>query len=418
MTISRLPANLPKLLRDAGLKVVEIDGWQTRGRPLSTGGFAPVGVLNHHTGAFDGMGDAVDDLAYARWMFLTGRRDLPAPLCNLSISAEGVVYVGAAGRANHAGTAKASGTVAGGDGNRLYVGIEWMLSGTQAIPKVMYNAGVVVNAVLTKEVLKTSVQTISCHYQTSVTGKWDIGDPSGIPFNGKKVLDVAKFRARVAVARRETVDFDWFQPGKVGSPQSALVLGVRKSFGHFVNETVTVGSAATGEGGGIRMRPILRAGTRARKTAGFDALPFSVVAGHAPPPRASKARAAYMKAFNAIRGMFKGGDLNLARRAVMRITGRAVVGHGALWLVLPRTGWRVFSVRLVDVGGDHKAVLARVQHKATGRIVRFLVINAMSVSASKSKSSEIFAKGLTLRPHVVMGSECSDFSAAIIDNED
>lgn len=47
MAISRLPSDLPRLLRDAGLTVIEIDGWETRTRPGST---TFTGVLNHHTG--------------------------------------------------------------------------------------------------------------------------------------------------------------------------------------------------------------------------------------------------------------------------------------------------------------------------------------------------------------------------------
>lgn len=189
----KLPDNLPERLRKAGLTVVTIDGWQDRGRPISTGTFNPVGVLNHHTGAWDKIGDTSDDLAYAKWMFLTGRDDLPAPLCQLSISAEGVVYLGAAGRANHAGTAKPAGSVAGGDGNSLYVGIEWMLSGLQPISSRQYKAGATTNAVLLKW-MGSSVRTVQCHYKTSVTGKWDIGDPDGVPFNGHRVLDLDKFQ--------------------------------------------------------------------------------------------------------------------------------------------------------------------------------------------------------------------------------
>lgn len=198
----RLPADLPKRLRAAGLTVVEIDGWQTRGRDASHGGFAPVGVLNHHTGSFDRSGDLADDLAYARHMVLVGRPDLPPPDVQLSLSVEATVYLGAAGRANHAGVAKASGSVAAGDGNELYVGIEWMLSGLQKIPASMYRAGATLNAVLL-EVLGSSEQAVSCHYSTSVTGKWDIGDPDGVPFKGHKVLDLPKFRNAVKAARAD-----------------------------------------------------------------------------------------------------------------------------------------------------------------------------------------------------------------------
>jgi hypothetical protein len=201
--ITRLPDNLPALLRDAGLTVVEVDGWRTRSRP---GDFRPVGVLNHHTGA-NGIGMLVAQIkSYLHFIFNVGRADLPAPLCQIVLWPDGTVYLGAAGRANHAGVAKARGTVAPGDGNALYVGIEWMLSGLQKIPKVMYDAGLVLNAVLLEDVLGTSTQTVAAHYETSVTGKWDIGDPDGVEFKGHKVLNMVAFRAgveRVVLAMRK-----------------------------------------------------------------------------------------------------------------------------------------------------------------------------------------------------------------------
>lgn len=208
--MNKLPADLPDRLKAAGLKVVVVGDWHDNGRPASTGSFSPVGVLNHHTGSRDEAGDPADDLSYAKWLFYgEPRNGLPKPLCHVGLSYEGVVYLGAAGRANHAGEARASGSVAAGDGNRLYVGIEWMLSGTQPIPETMYNAGVTLNAVLL-ETLGSSVQAISCHYQTSTTGKWDIGDPNGIPFNGTRVFNVPAFRAAVKESmRKKRVDRGW-----------------------------------------------------------------------------------------------------------------------------------------------------------------------------------------------------------------
>lgn len=196
--MNRLTEDLIAALRAAGLEVVVITGWLARGRP---GSFAPVGVLNHHTGASARGWTRLKELAYAKWMFLTGRPDLPAPLCQIALGRSGVVYIGAAGRANHAGVARASGSVAAGDGNTLYAGIEWMLSGTEAIPPEMMDAAVLLNAVLTETQTRTSVGTISCHYNTSVTGKWDIGDPAGVLHNGARVLDINLFRSRVADAR-------------------------------------------------------------------------------------------------------------------------------------------------------------------------------------------------------------------------
>lgn len=196
-----LPDDLPKRLRAAGLTVVEVGEWRENGRDSGSG---PVGVLNHHTGSFDRIGDLADDLSYAKWLFQTGRSDLAPPLCNITLSAEGTVYIGAMGRAYHGGMAKASGSVSSGDANYLYVGIEWMLSGTQKIPAKMYAAGATLNAVLTQW-MGNSVQTVSCHYQTSVTGKWDIGDPDGIPFGSAKVLNVPKFRVAVQAERDRLV---------------------------------------------------------------------------------------------------------------------------------------------------------------------------------------------------------------------
>lgn len=191
-----LPADLPKTLRAAGLKVVEVDGWQRRGRPASSGSFAPVGVLCHHTAGHDGIGDPGDDLAYVRDVLVQGRSDLPGPLCQLALSAEGVVYVVAAGRANHAGKARASGTVAAGDGNALYIGIEAMNAGngSDVWEKAQYDAYVLLCAVLSLKVTGNSAETVRAHRETSVTGKIDPAGPT--PY--ERTFDMDKFRARVA----------------------------------------------------------------------------------------------------------------------------------------------------------------------------------------------------------------------------
>lgn len=186
-----LPSDLPARLRAAGLTVVEIDGWRQRGRPASTGGFAPVGVLHHHTG-----GPSNGGRPYAAGILTNGRSDLPGPLCHLSTDQAGTVYVVAAGRANHAGDAKAAGTVAAGDGNTLYVGVENQNLGTEGWTKLQYAAMVTLTAVLLKW-LGSSVGTVHAHYETSVTGKWDPGDPYGVPYGGHRVLNMAGFRKDV-----------------------------------------------------------------------------------------------------------------------------------------------------------------------------------------------------------------------------
>jgi hypothetical protein len=161
--------NLADVVRSAGLKVVEVDGWKTRGRPASSGPFDPVGVLCHHTAS----NKASSDAAVIR-LLVGGRSDLPGPLCQLGLARDGTVYVIAAGRANHAGTARSSGTVAAGDGNRLYIGIEAFNDGVgEPWPEVQLNAYARLCAVLSVKITHNSVNTVRGHKETSVTGKID-----------------------------------------------------------------------------------------------------------------------------------------------------------------------------------------------------------------------------------------------------
>lgn len=174
-----LPVSLPGTLRAAGLTVRTSPGWEKRGRP---GAFNPVGVLCHHTATHKTSSDqAVINL------LVEGRSDLPGPLCQIGLARDGTVWLIAAGRANHAGRAKASGTVAGGDGNALYIGIEAFNDGRgEPWPKAQYDAYVTLCAVLCREITGNSAQTVRGHKETSVTGKVD------------PTFDMDAFRDRVA----------------------------------------------------------------------------------------------------------------------------------------------------------------------------------------------------------------------------
>jgi hypothetical protein len=169
MTYKRLPSDLPKQLRAAGFKVVVVPGWRLRGRPASTGEFAPVGVLNHHTAT-----SRKSSVAAVLALLVRGRSDLPGPLCQLGLGRDGTVFVVASGRANHAGTAKASGSVAAGDGNKLYIGIEAFNDGVgEPWNDLQYDTYVKLNAFLNKKVTGNSYKTDRGHKETSVTGKID-----------------------------------------------------------------------------------------------------------------------------------------------------------------------------------------------------------------------------------------------------
>jgi hypothetical protein len=110
------------VLRMAGLKVVERDGWQTRGR----GDMGDVkGVLGHHTaGALTGNSPSLN-------LVLNGRPDLPGPLSQLFLARDGTWHVLAAGRCNHAGKGKWQGVTAG---NSSFIGVEAENAGTGKDP--------------------------------------------------------------------------------------------------------------------------------------------------------------------------------------------------------------------------------------------------------------------------------------------
>jgi len=103
---------LPGVLKDAGLKVAEVDGWESRGR----GEMGPLaGVICHHT-----VGPKVGNMPSLK-VLVNGRGDLPGPLAQLGLGRDGTFYVIAAGRSNHAGAGQWKGVTAG---NSSFIGIE------------------------------------------------------------------------------------------------------------------------------------------------------------------------------------------------------------------------------------------------------------------------------------------------------
>src|SRR5580765_2739676 len=99
-------------LNPIGVQVVEIDGWQSRGRTYAT--FDPYGSVNHHTAGPRG------GVAPSLGICINGRAGLPGPLCNVHQQRDDVVNVVAAGVANHAGR----GGWQGLSGNQSVFGLE------------------------------------------------------------------------------------------------------------------------------------------------------------------------------------------------------------------------------------------------------------------------------------------------------
>ncbi len=102
---------LPQALRAEGVRVVEVEGWATRGKPMNP----PKVVIAHHTATRPSTTDA----AVIR-LLRVGRTDLPGPLCQIGLARDGTAYVVAAGRANHAGTGGWHGVT----GNANALGVE------------------------------------------------------------------------------------------------------------------------------------------------------------------------------------------------------------------------------------------------------------------------------------------------------
>ncbi len=103
---------LADTLLDAGLKVAEVPGWQTRGR-AEMGDVH--GILCHHTA-----GPKNGNMPSLRTL-VEGRSNLQGPLSQLGLGRDGTYYVIAAGRCNHAGTGLWQGLA---NGNANFIGIE------------------------------------------------------------------------------------------------------------------------------------------------------------------------------------------------------------------------------------------------------------------------------------------------------
>lgn len=147
------PAQIRAAMTKWHVPVKYYPGWDTRGRP---GDFSDMhGVFIHHTGSDAGQSDD-----YLAFLFKTGRpaEGIPGPLCHSAADMDGDLWIGAAGRANHAG--KGSGSVLAAvtnesykgfavelkpaadntDGNAHFYGCEVRYDGGQPMTPKQYNA--------------------------------------------------------------------------------------------------------------------------------------------------------------------------------------------------------------------------------------------------------------------------------------
>lgn len=126
--------NLAQVLRNAGLSVIEVGGWQARGN--SMGDIRAV-ILHHTAGPASGN---LPSLGVVR----DGRAGLPGPLAQLMVARDGAWYVVASGLANHAGLGSAPGLPTN-NANMYTLGVEAESTGFgdwTSAQKVSYPRGV------------------------------------------------------------------------------------------------------------------------------------------------------------------------------------------------------------------------------------------------------------------------------------
>lgn len=165
------------------------------------------------------------------------------------------------------------------------------------------------------------------------------------------------FRGQAVADQHAPGTWDVVQHGTLGSPESALLLAVRRDRARVLGHTLLPGTPATSEGGGIRARPILSVRIVIDPDTPHEWEPPPIVVGHAHPARAPRARAAFMAALSRVAGI-RAGDFNLTARVVARLLGQRVHAAGVLALALPR--WIPARHRTVPArrlgGADHPAL--------------------------------------------------------------
>jgi hypothetical protein len=163
-------------LRAQGVRVTEVDGWQTRG----SSSFTPRGSVNHHTaGGANGTCPSLNTCIY-------GRSDLPGPLCNVLQSREDgapdIAYVIAAGRANHAG----EGGYGGLSGNSSVYGLEIEHTGTSSISEGRRQTAAAIHAAMIRGAVGGPDPNAVCQHSEWTSRKIDLAtevDPDG--FRGR-----------------------------------------------------------------------------------------------------------------------------------------------------------------------------------------------------------------------------------------
>lgn len=214
-------------LRAAGMDVIEVEGWRTRG----SDSFSPRGIVCHHTATPEKASGDYPSLNIVK----NGRSDLPGPLAQLGLGRSGKVYVIASGRANHAGT----GGWKGMSGNSSVVGIEAEDSGDSVWFPIQLAAYKTLCAVLVRK-MGIPVSNICGHKEWAPSRKID---PAGINMDTfrSEVSDI--LTGATPIAKTEEDELIRFI-GVKGDPAIYGVWGIFRT--HIPNPDIINGLVAAG----------------------------------------------------------------------------------------------------------------------------------------------------------------------------
>lgn len=180
---------LPDVLRAAGLTVVEVSGWKSRGPAYNK---APRIFLYHHTAENRNSGNAGGLSVVTH-----GRPGLDGPIANLYLARNGTVYIVASGYSYNAGrgNARAAG-LPSVTGNSETIAMEMANDGVgEPYSAVMYTAAIRVGAAIARK-LNLPTSNFLGHKEWSTSGKidptWNMGSARSDITATRRAMDTSK----------------------------------------------------------------------------------------------------------------------------------------------------------------------------------------------------------------------------------
>lgn len=189
-------------LRAAGLRVVEVDGWRTRG----SDDFHPVGVTWHATA-----GSRTSTAQGEVGVILNGSNTAPPPIAQLMIYRDGTIYVCAAGRCNH--NKIGWGGLNRGLGNTNLLGIECANDNRgEPWPPPQLDALRRATAVIMRKLGADPMRRLAAHYEHQPASGRPAGetstktDPAGIRMSDERPRVAAIMRGEIDMTPTEVRD--------------------------------------------------------------------------------------------------------------------------------------------------------------------------------------------------------------------